>query len=107
VAAGIVTVGDLPKLPVAVTDVLVTDEPAEDEAEDDADEDDAPEEDEDDPQPAMTATASKEVVASAATRRRRMETSRVWRVMSVCPGPAPRFLGSGKAPSGYPDRTGA
>jgi len=102
----------LPKLPVAVTDVLLpVDELAEDDAEDDAEDfgevdDDAPEDDEDDPQPAMTATASKDVVASAATRRRRMKTSRVWRVMSVCPRPGTQILGSGKARSGYPDRTG-
>jgi hypothetical protein len=83
---------------VAVTDELAPVDPlagdeAGDEAEDEAEEDAAApdEDDEDDPQPAMSPTASKEMVASAATRRRRMETSRVWRVMSVCPGPAPKF----------------
>jgi hypothetical protein len=52
------------------------DEEAEEEAEEDAEED-AEWDEEDEPQPAITATASREVMASAATRRRRMETSRV------------------------------
>jgi hypothetical protein len=80
----------VPNVPVAVTDEYVS---ADELALDDA-EADAPDE-EDDAQPARTATASRVVVASAAARRRRMETFRVWRIMSVCPRPGTQILGSG------------
>jgi hypothetical protein len=73
-----VTVGALPNDPVAVTDVYVSAvELAEDDALELGEDDDAPELEEEAPQPASTATASREIVASAAARRRRMETFRV------------------------------